>query len=389
MSLKNKILSLPFAFELNAYRGERKLSAYYKGLRSHYNKMLSVACDTLLASKVQQYNITFRYNDKLRILFFYGGSGSWLDLHFRSTFARFGECDELVFVDKPVLTQQEVDSNGRILSSYLVKKRDYDVIIIGGSEGHIPQRALTETMNRYHIPILNFQFDPKQRFKKVINGVEHGSIEAAKGTLLTFTNAKYVVDWYLKEGCPAVYLAAGSNPDIYFSDPSVCKDIDVAFFGAKYGRRAQLVEYLAKNGINARGYGPGWDSGYLSFEKQNQLMQRTKIALSHEGIGYSYWPTCIKLRTFDTALAGTVLLTSYSSELPDWFRLNEEILCYYNFDDAVDIARYYLARPAELGRIAKAAQKRGLNEHTWWHRFDHIFGLLEAHVRKTDTATKL
>ena len=339
--------------------------------------------DVLLAGKIRQYNITFRKKEKLRLLFFYGGRGSWLDQHLRSTFARFGECDELYFVDKAVLTQQEVDSNGRTLSSHLAGKRNYDAIIIGGSEGHIPQRALTEAMSRYHIPILNFQFDPKQRFQRVICGVEHGSIEAARGTLLTFTNAKYAVDWYLKEGCPAVYLAEGSNPDIYFSASSASKEIDVAFFGAKYGRRAQLVEYLAKNGINAQGYGPGWDSGFLSFEKQNQLMQKTRIALSHEGIGYSYWPTCIKLRTFDTALAGTVLLTSYSSELPDWFRLNEEILCYYNFDDAVDIARYYLARPLELQRIGRAAQLRALNEHTWWHRFNHVFELLDAAVKKT------
>lgn len=84
----------------------------------------------------------------------------------------------------------------------------------------------------------------------------------------------------------------------------------------------------------------------------------------------------MKLRTFDYALCGSAIITSYNSEIGDWFKINDEILCYYNFNDAVDIIKYYINNNSELESLRRAAYDRAINEHTWYHRFEKVFKLL-------------
>ncbi|QJW91173.1 glycosyltransferase family 1 protein [Spirosoma taeanense] len=375
---KDYILEVPVLHDVQAAFKNRQLQQYYKSLRDFYISKPSRPFDEVITEKIRLYDTTFTYRTDLNILMFYDNSG-WLDKHIKPTLNQFGKVDTAFFNDQNGYKDREVNAN--TLLNY-TSSNNYDLIFIGGSRGHISNEVLRKIMYEYKVPIINFQFDDKQIFNRKVNDYQTGSLEAAYGCTLTFTNAKYSIDWYLKEGCPAVYLPEGSLPSLYYPDKAVKKDVDVAFFGQKYGLRGKLVKHLHRNNINVVAYGPGWQNGFVEFEIQRQLIQRTKIVISHEGVGYSFWPSHIKGKTFDFALSGACLLTSYSSELPDWFVLNQEILCYYNFEDAVDIIHYYLSHHDERSTIAHNAYLKALNYHTWWHRFDMIFKLLDKHCLK-------
>jgi hypothetical protein len=356
----------------------KKNTTQYLKNRKYYEKIPDVSFDSLLKKKKEKYNINFSFHDNMRILCYYDNSG-WLEKHIIPALEEFGLVDELYFKDEVPSSSYEKQQkiNGEKLYNF-VKSKDYkyDFIFIGGARGHIGSKFLKKVMTKFNIPIINFQLDDKQAFNEKFNDLLIGSLESAKGSILTFTAAKYCVDWYLKENCPAIYLAEGSNSDLFYPDWNIEKNIDVGFFGARYGVRADLINYLNQNGINAKGYGPGWESGFLSFEEQLIKIQRTKILLSHEGIGYNYWPACLKLRNFDYAFCGSAILTSYNSELGDWFSLNDEILCYYNFDDAVDIINYHLENDSALEKLRHSAYNRAIKDHKWSNRLNVVLNLL-------------
>ena len=56
------------------------------------------------------------------------------------------------------------------------------------------------------------------------------------------------VDWYEKEGCPALFFPEASDPDL-FRPPELPKMHDVEFVGARYGVRERLVLALRAAGI--------------------------------------------------------------------------------------------------------------------------------------------
>lgn len=367
-----------YIFRANKYLKNQKLTSNYLKQRDYYSKFSKVSFGDLFAEKKKKFNINFEFDKKLNILFFYDNS-DWVDYHILPALKEFGYVETLYFKDQISLSlyKEERKRNGENLYGKVSKNfGKYDVIFIGGIAGQIDSNYLNKIMKEFSIPIINFQLDDKQKFSNTYNDLMVGSLEAAKGSILTFTNAKYCVDWYLKEDCPAIYLAEGSNPDLFRPDWEANKNIDVAFFGANYGLREDLIQFLRRNNIDARGYGPGWESGFLSVKDQINMIQRTKILLSHEGIQYANWPACLKLRTFDYALCGSAIITSYNSEIGDWFKINDEILCYYNFNDAVDIIKYYINNNSELESLRRAAYDRAINEHTWYHRFEKVFKLL-------------
>ena len=377
-TLKNYLKKNKYIFRGNKYLKNQKLISNYLKHRDYYSKISKVSFSDLFVQKKKKFNINFQFDKKLNILFFYN-NGGWLDYHILPALKEFGYVETLYFKESIPLSSYKVERkrNGENLYSKVLKNSGkFDVIFIGGISGQIDSNYLNKIMKDFSVPIINFQFDDKQKFSNTYDDIIIGSLEAAKGSILTFTNAKYCVDWYLKEGCPAIYLAEGSNPDLFRPDWEVSKDIDVAFFGANYGLREGLIQCLRKNNIDARAYGPGWNSGFLSAEDQINMIQRTKILLSHEGIQYANWPACLKLRTFDYALCGSAIITSYNSEIGDWFKINDEILCYYNFNDAVDIIKYYINKDSELDVLRRAAYDRAIKEHTWYHRFEKVFKLL-------------
>lgn len=86
----------------------------------------------------------------------------------------------------------------------------------------------------------------------------------------------------------------------------------------------------------------------------------------------------VNQRIFDIPATGSFVLTDWREQMDELFEPNTEIACYHEPDEVPELARYYLAHPQERQRIAAAARKRILAEHTWQHRLQSMLQHLRA-----------
>jgi spore maturation protein CgeB len=80
-------------------------------------------------------------------------------------------------------------------------------------------------------------------------------------------------------------------------------------------------------------------------------------------------PRQLRLRDFEIPAAGGFYLAQSCPELSLYYSIGEEIAVWDRAEDLIDRIRYYLARPDERERIARAGRQRILRNHTWLHRF--------------------
>lgn len=87
----------------------------------------------------------------------------------------------------------------------------------------------------------------------------------------------------------------------------------------------------------------------------------------------------VNQRVFDVPCAGAFLLTDHRRQMENLFEPGTEIVCYGHPDEIPDLVEKYLNAPADRQRIAQAARKRILAEHTYDHR---MVSLMET-MRRT------
>ena len=86
----------------------------------------------------------------------------------------------------------------------------------------------------------------------------------------------------------------------------------------------------------------------------------------------------VNQRVFDVPAAGAFVLTDWRAQMDDLFEPEKEVIFYRSPEEVPELLKYYLAHPQERGRIAAAARKRVLAEHTYAHRLQTII----AHMRE-------
>lgn len=86
----------------------------------------------------------------------------------------------------------------------------------------------------------------------------------------------------------------------------------------------------------------------------------------------------VNQRVFDVPAAGAFLLTDYREQVENLFEPGKEIICYHSPEEAEELIARYLNNPAERKKIAEAAYKRILREHSYEHR---VRTLIEAMSR--------
>ncbi|HTY21340.1 MAG TPA: glycosyltransferase, partial [Geobacteraceae bacterium] len=78
--------------------------------------------------------------------------------------------------------------------------------------------------------------------------------------------------------------------------------------------------------------------------------------------------TAVNQRVFDVPACGGFLLSDYQDDMDRFFEVGKEAICYRTSDEAVSLAGYYLGNESERLRIAEAARRRVLSEHTYERR---------------------
>ncbi len=87
----------------------------------------------------------------------------------------------------------------------------------------------------------------------------------------------------------------------------------------------------------------------------------------------------VNQRVFDVPATGSFLLTDWRVQMERLFEPGNEVACYRHPGEAREMADYYLRHPAERQKIARAARRRILAEHTYEHR---VTALLESMRRR-------
>ncbi|MFN2643546.1 MAG: glycosyltransferase, partial [Burkholderiales bacterium] len=143
-------------------------------------------------------------------------------------------------------------------------------------------------------------------------------------------------------------------------------DLPLEIYGkwGKHAHRGSALQPLVK----ARGV---WGEELL------RLYNTSKIVLNITNWDPARYPA-LNQRVFDVPATGAFLLTDYSLELEEHYRLGEEIVCYRDVDELRDKARFYLAHDAERAAIARRGYERAQTLPTIRDRMAEVIRVVEA-----------
>ncbi|HEX9024382.1 MAG TPA: glycosyltransferase [Geobacteraceae bacterium] len=88
--------------------------------------------------------------------------------------------------------------------------------------------------------------------------------------------------------------------------------------------------------------------------------------------------TAVNQRVFDVPACGGFLLSDHQEDMERFFDVGREAICYRSKEEAVSLAAHYLENWEERKRVAEAARRRVLAEHTYERRM----GDLVAEMRR-------
>ena len=239
-------------------------------------------------------------------------------------------------------------------------------------------RRITE---EFGVPVVNMTFDDKHGWAGPSIG-EHrtGAADITAEFDLFATSARVACEWHLIAGGRPIYMPEGVDIH-HFSPGKTSINQEVAFVGAAYGFRPDVIKGLKRFNIPIQAYGKGWpNSDWV--EDIVQIFRGSKINLGMGGIGYSDSLTNVKGRDFEIPAVGSgVYITSFNPDLAQHFNIGQEIICYRNFEEMVELVRHYLRNPEEAHSVAMRGRERCLKEHRWLHRYQKmlsIIGVLET-----------
>ncbi|MHB1354749.1 MAG: CgeB family protein [Anaerolineae bacterium] len=214
---------------------------------------------------------------------------------------------------------------------------------------------------------------------------------------------------YRRIGAHPIYCQEAANPNIY-KPYDLPKQFDVTFVGQKYGDRPAYIQYLLDRGIDVRVWGSHWQGGGsplrwwrvagsrikrfllggeplfpfhipaarcgppLSDENMIRMYSRSKVNLGFSNVAdTTSGIKQVRLRDFEVPMSGGFYMVAYMDELADFFKINQEIICYHDKRDLADRVRYYLTHNDEREEIRQAGHRRALQDHTWHKRFTDCF----------------
>jgi spore maturation protein CgeB len=162
-------------------------------------------------------------------------------------------------------------------------------------------------------------------------------------------------------------------------------DLEASFvWEATKEYRLRLVEALIPLGMTVYG-DEGWHE-FISdprcvkppvdyYEELPRLFNATAVNFNATSLQMK---RAVNQRVFDVAACGAFLLTDRMPDLENFFEIGTEAVCYETEEEAVELARYYLGRRGEREKIAGAARKRVLAEHTYTQRMSALIDVMRG-----------
>lgn len=258
-----------------------------------------------------------------------------------------------------------------------------EILIAQTWAGYIDPKVLQDIKTRYGTFMINIGMDDRHQYwGRKVDGEWWGTRGLIPYIDLALTAAPECVEWYEKEGCPALFFPEASDPDMFHPMPELPKIYDVCFVGGRYGVREKIVNALRSAGVSVTAYGFGWEAGRLETNDVPPLFAQSKIVLGVGTIGHCEDFYALKMRDFDGPMSGSCYVTHDNPDLRLVYKVGEEIVTYRSVDDCIDKVRWYLSHEDERERVAQAGRARALADHTWEKRFRDLFDFLEIPVRQ-------
>lgn len=225
--------------------------------------------------------------------------------------------------------------------------------------------------------IINISMDDRHQYWGTkVKGEWGGTFPLISHIDLALTAAPECADWYMKEGCPALFFPEASDSEIFHPMPELPKIHDVCFVGGRYGIREQIVDALRKADIRVSAFGSGWEGGRIGTDSVPKLFAQSKVILGIGTIGHCSDFYALKMRDFDAPMSGSFYLTHDNPDLNQAYHVGREIMTYRDIPDCVAKVLYYLDHDREREDIARQGWKRANDEHTWNNRFGKLLSVL-------------
>lgn len=107
-----------------------------------------------------------------------------------------------------------------------------------------------------------------------------------------------------------------------------------------------------------------------------EILQRSKVTLNvHSAVSPR---SASNLRLFEATGVGACLVTEARQNLHELFAIDDEIVTYRSPEECIDRIGWLLDHPTERARIAAAARRRALREHTFAARATILDGVLRS-----------
>ena len=389
-ALKRPLKKVSWIYSVNAaFKARSVRRAYEHTLAAYSKKQVAGTAEELLASRKSTTLKRIQNLERTPGIFYVGTD----ELQDRSgilqALSQLGQLNWLTqpggkygqLLNAPRAARQKINGE-QLLAMFEKLDRDGvppDLLFGQMQAGWIPGRVLDEIRKRYGTLVVNVSMDDRHQYFGTREAGEWGGTYGLIPHVdLVLTAAPECVDWYLKEGCPALFFPEASDDSIFHPMPELPKIHEVSFIGARYGIRDRVVKALRKAGIRVTAYGSGWEGGRLPNENVPRLFAQSKIVLGVGTIGHSSDFYTLKIRDFDATMSGSCYLTHPNADLNSLFEVGRELLTYASTQECVDKARHYLEHADEREAIAAAGRNRALRDHTWLNRFSHLLGWLRG-----------
>ncbi|MHC1762837.1 MAG: glycosyltransferase [Verrucomicrobiia bacterium] len=251
---------------------------------------------------------------------------------------------------------------------------DPDVILFYARPALLSNEAFHVIRTAFSCPVLGMNLDDKIQY------LDYGTFSERNDNYeqwapsfdLNLTNVRAVTDWYEASGSAVYYMPEGYHAKTEPPEGQPAYRHEMAFVGSWRAERAELHRRMRRLGVPLEVFGWGWPNAQEGSAPES-IYRSSMLTL---GIGFaspSTVLTTLKTRDFECPGAGACYLTTYNWELALHYELGKEILCYRSVEEIVELWAFYRRRPEECWKIAQAAYRRCLNEHTWEKRFRKLF----------------